>query len=197
MGKFTLSFSARARARKRRLHIILRQPCWRRCDGIRVSPFGQRLLAEPAQEVDHVLLSHIFHVGLGAIFDELVNASAIGEDGLGVQTTCFKVREIPLGCRRERGFPADSCGCRALHRSCSAEPPQLIIIKLRIPPTLRLQCVSTHGNPILLVIKVVRALGMFLFIAVDDAAVWLDFSVRIEGSFAGTPRDVCELDALV
>jgi hypothetical protein len=38
---------------------------------------------------------------------------------------------------------------------------------------------------------------MFFFFAADDAAVELDFSVRIKRSLAITPRSVCELDVLV
>ena len=51
---------------------------------IRISPLGQRLLAEPAHEVDHVLFGHIFHVGFPAILDERIHASAVCSDGLGV-----------------------------------------------------------------------------------------------------------------
>src|SRR5208337_363708 len=52
--------------------------------GVPVSPPGQGLLEEPAHKVDHVLLGHSFHVGLGAILDEWINASAVCSDGLGV-----------------------------------------------------------------------------------------------------------------
>jgi hypothetical protein len=38
---------------------------------------------------------------------------------------------------------------------------------------------------------------MPFFLAADYAAVGLDFSVRIKGGLALTPRAVCELDVLV
>ena len=59
--------------------------------GIRISPLGQRLLAEPAHEVDHVLFGHIFHVGSCAILNERIDASPVCSDGLGVQTASFEI----------------------------------------------------------------------------------------------------------
>src|ERR1700688_2177086 len=66
---------------------------------VRMLALRQRLLAEPAHEVDDVLLDHILHVALGAIFNEWVDGTAIRADALRICTTCFKVREIPLACR--------------------------------------------------------------------------------------------------
>jgi hypothetical protein len=51
---------------------------------IRVSASGQGLLAEPAHEVDHVLLGHVFDARLLASLDEWVDASAVGADAFGV-----------------------------------------------------------------------------------------------------------------
>ncbi len=47
---------------------------------------------------------------------------------------------------------------------------------------------GSHGNPILLVIKVVGSLEMPFFLAADYAAAGLDFSVRIKGGLALTPQ---------
>src|ERR1700730_3381817 len=47
---------------------------------IRVSASGQRLLAEPAHEVEHVLLGHLFDARLLAGLDEWVDACAVGSD---------------------------------------------------------------------------------------------------------------------
>ena len=55
---------------------------------------------------------------------------------------------------------------------------------------------GSHGNPILFVIKVVGSLEMPFFLAADYA-IGLDFSVRIKGGLALTPRAVCELDVPV
>jgi hypothetical protein len=51
---------------------------------IRVSANGQRLLAEPAHEVEHVLLGHIFDARLLAGLDEWVDTSAVRAYALGV-----------------------------------------------------------------------------------------------------------------
>jgi hypothetical protein len=56
---------------------------------------------------------------------------------------------------------------------------------------------QSTANPILPLIKVVGAFGMFLFLFIDDATGGLDFSVRMKGSLAGTLRAVFELDVLV
>jgi hypothetical protein len=47
------------------------------------------------------------------------------------------------------------------------------------------------------VVKEVGAFGMIFFLAADDAPVGLDFSVRIKGSPAVTPRAILELDLFV
>ncbi len=77
------------------------------------------------------------------------------------------------------------------------QPLELIIVNPGIPLALCFQCVCAHGNPILPVVKVVGALGVFFFLAPDDAAIGLDFAVRIKRSLAITPRAVCELEVLV
>jgi hypothetical protein len=51
---------------------------------IGVTSNGQRLLAEPAHEVEHVLLGHVFDARLLAGMDEWVDASAVGSDAFGV-----------------------------------------------------------------------------------------------------------------
>lgn len=52
---------------------------------------------------------------------------------------------------------------------------------------------SSHGNPILLVIKVAGWLEMPFFLAAGYAAVGLDFSVRIEGRQDGS-QNICIYD---
>ena len=51
---------------------------------IGVSANRQRLLAEPAHEVEHVLLGYVFDARLLAGLDEWVEASTVGSDAFGV-----------------------------------------------------------------------------------------------------------------
>jgi hypothetical protein len=59
--------------------------------GIGVSPLGQRLLAGPAHEIDHVLLGYVFDARLLAGPDERIDASAVGTDALGGKPTSFEI----------------------------------------------------------------------------------------------------------
>jgi hypothetical protein len=47
------------------------------------------------------------------------------------------------------------------------------------------------------VVKVIGTLGMLFLLAADDAAVGLNFAVRIKGSLAVAPRTFCQLDVLL
>jgi hypothetical protein len=69
---------------------------------IGVAADGQRLLAEPTHEVEHVLLGHVFDTRLRAGLDEWVDASAsaVGSDAFGVAPS-LKVGEVFLGRQRK------------------------------------------------------------------------------------------------
>jgi hypothetical protein len=58
---------------------------------------------------------------------------------------------------------------RALLCSRSLQPLELVIVEPGIPLALWFQCVSADGNPLIVVVKVVGALGMPFFLAADDA----------------------------
>ena len=128
--------------------------------------------------------------GLLAILDERVNVSALGADGLRIRTTCFKVQEILLvpslagSCRRSlrlSAFAPEPFGAAASAHNRQAAHSAGVVH----PMHLRLREFNSSGD------EGSRKPRDVLLPAAEDAAVGLDFSVRIKRSLAILPRAVC------